>query len=240
MSLGLVPVLVAGGGVAYVATQGTQPAASQPGPTQYSPVSGATTSQIIGLAPTAPPSSPTAPVVPVSSNASRLARWAQSGAAQRASTIFTTAASGPTVNWPPGVELDPELQAAFDFLEEKAKEAFDDMDEVAKSKAAVAINEYMEKLGVKMDPPLNGLEDWRTIAIATNTAAGAVIGGYYGGPVGAQIGALVGAYTGRYITDWHDKGYKKVKEWWDSGYTDFKEWTQDKYDDVKDWFSEHF
>ncbi len=112
-------------------------------------------------------------------------------------------------------QVDPNVQAALDAAAKKAQEAFDNMSDVEKQRAADTLNDQL-----KLDPPLNGHEDWKTInkiaETAIGTAAGAAVGAWIGGPIGAKIGALFGAYVGGEIADfvnqYASEAYDAVKD----------------------------
>lgn len=145
-------------------------------------------------------------------------------------TALGTKPTGVATSWDSPMNIDPELKKKLDEVEAYAQKAFNDANEVAKAKAAVALNE-----GLKLDPPLTGHEDWKTVASVVGGATGGAIGGYIGGPWGAKIGALAGAYLGVKLADLIDKNWEEVKAWLSDKWGDIKDFASDVYDEVSGW-----
>jgi hypothetical protein len=145
-------------------------------------------------------------------------------------TALGTKPTGVATSWDTPMNIDPELKKKLDEVEAYAQKAFNDANEVAKGKAADALNE-----GLKLDPPLTGHEDWKVVASVVGGATGGAIGGYIGGPWGAKIGALAGAYLGVKLADLIDKNWEEVKEWLSSKWGDIKDFASDVYNEVAGW-----
>lgn len=176
MTLPLVPVLAGGAVVAYVATEGAAPA--KPGATGYATPSA-------GSSPPAPPPRYMPP-----------GGKAHVGQALMGAVTIPPALKTTTWNSTPQNNIDPSLQAKLDAAYAAVKTQFDNMNEVAKVKSADYLNKEL-----KLNPPLNGHEDWETITAVVGAATGAAVGAAIGGPIGAKIGALLGAYLGKELTD---------------------------------------
>jgi uncharacterized protein YcfJ len=224
----LIPVLAAGGAVAYYVTQAdTAPATPlpKPGPPKVlNPPSGSTLA--IALQMRAQEGLPPLPTV-------------QSYKPLTPGFVLTTSLQSAYTQLSAS---DPELKKKFDLAERLAEEQFKNMNEVAKAKAADALNKQL-----KLDPPLTGHEDWKTVASVVGATAGAAAGAWIGGPVGAKIGALVGAYLGVKIEDFVEKNWDEVQAWAKGKWS----WAKDKLsdvwddskgvvDDVVDWFGDLF
>lgn len=231
MALPIVPLVVIGG-VAYVATRpadGTPkmspPVATSSGAHPGASVKPAVFSGLLTLA--APTRRPGHVAV-------------SGGLATRISTAVAPAPTLTTTNQPGygnGVngQVDPNLQAALDAAAKKAQDAFDNMSDVEKQRAADTLNDQL-----KLDPPLNGKEDWKEINKVCETAAGgiagAAIGAAIGGPIGAKIGALFGAYVGGvladFVNDYAAKAYNDVKDAVVAGAKDVGNAVEDGYNYV--------
>jgi len=123
--------------------------------------------------------------------------------------------------------IDPALKAKLDAVQAAAQKAYNDANEVAKAAAADKLNKDL-----KLDPPLTGHEDWKTISSVVGGAAGAAVGAAIGGPLGAKIGALCGAYLGVKIEELLEKDLGKIKEWIKGKWGDIEDFASDVYDDV--------
>lgn len=177
----LVPVLGVGGAV--VAYQAVATPAKPPGPTQY-------TTPSPGSSPPAPPRY-TPPGGPAHTNKFLLGSVSTAPAIK--TTTWNYGAPGSSNN------IDPSLRAKLDAAMAYAKKQFENANEVAKAKAADALNKEF-----KLDPKLTGHEDWDTISAVVGGATGAALGAAIGGPFGAKVGALLGAYASKTLTDWID------------------------------------
>ncbi len=261
MSIGLVPVLVAGGGIAYVAAQKTKDApVPVPVPRQLAPSGGSTITEAqqqtqassagIGGGMYVDPAG--APMQVVSGYsvsqgglsamlAARNSQTAQVGdlTLQLGSVLSAAALNPPAVvqsAYPGADTIDPELQKKLDYFKAQAQKNFEDMDAVARAEAA----EYLNK-ELKLDPPLTGHEDWDETAARTGKAAGAVVGAAacaatgYGAAV-APICGLVGAYLGEKLGPLLKKTWPEVKEWCENRWGTIEGWADDAYD----WFGSVF
>jgi hypothetical protein len=123
--------------------------------------------------------------------------------------------------------VDPEFAAKAAQIEAATKKAYEDANEVAKAKAAETLNKEL-----KLDPPLNGHEDWKTISAVVGGATGGAIGGAIGGPIGAKLGALCGAYLGVKLEELISKNLDEIEAWIGDKWGDVKEFASDVYDEV--------
>ncbi len=210
MSDATIPLVLLGGGVAYVALRG-HGESSPPGGTRYGAGSqpGATRMQL-----TANPT--------IIANALRI------GLASGSIKPVATTGNAGGGNWTD--QAENELKQKLDLMEAAAKKQFDNADAVAKGAAADYLNKEL-----KLDPPLTGHESWETVSSVVGGAAGAAAGAWIGGPWGAKVGALVGAYLGAEAAEYLHKGYDEVKEWVTDKYGDVKGWVKGAAGDVKDW-----
>lgn len=206
----LAPVLLVGGGVAYVATRAP---ASVPPPgdtTQKAPDSGSTLVQQIAPAKTGRRRAP-------------ISMRARIGAVSAFATSSQTSYGGSTV--------DPEERQKLEQLEAAAEAKFNRLTAEAKAEAAKKLNEQLN-----LSPPLKGNEDWKTIASVVGGAAGAAAGTYVCGPLCGKVGALVGAYLGAELADLMDKGYDELKSWiasqWDDAVDAIEGYAEDAWDFV--------
>jgi hypothetical protein len=237
MSL-LVPVLIAGGGIAWVASQGDQAAPRPPGPTRYTtPTAGSTIKQASQGGATngavidgGTAKSPwvTLYLGPTSSGAG-LAAEQKINAASAVALMTSVNPSG----WGVGTSsVDPEVQKKLDLIKLAAQKTFNDMDAVAKAKAAEKLNKDL-----KLDPPLTGHETWgetwQVVAGASATAACAA-SGY--GAAAAPLCGIVAAYLGGLLGDWMQKKWPAIKEWFDSKWGDIEDAASDAYN----WFASAF
>jgi hypothetical protein len=130
-------------------------------------------------------------------------------------------------SWPSDANIDPNLQAKLDTVEAAAQKAYNDANEVAKAQAADTLNKQL-----KLDPPLNGHEDWETVSAVVGGATGGAIGGAIGGPIGAKIGAMAGAYLGVKLEDLLAKNLDEIEDWIKGKWGDIEDFAKDAYDDV--------
>lgn len=216
MSSALVPALVVGG-VAYVATRPSHdvPPTGHPG---YS--TGAYPGQ---------------PTVGAGNAPSATGLTAQSPVFRMGYLAGTNRASIARVDqrytvWSSDLNIDPELRAKFDQIEAAAEKAYNDANEVAKAQAADALNKEL-----KLDPPLTGHEDWKTVSAVVGGATGGAVGGAIGGPIGAKLGALAGAYLGVKLEELIEKNLDEIKAWISDKWGEVKEFASDVYDEVSGW-----
>lgn len=153
------------------------------------------------------------------------------GIAAKMRTRYGTQSFGQVklTSYPSDQNIDPELQKKFDAIESAASKAYNDADEVAKAKAADALNKDL-----KLDPPLTGHEDWETVAAVVGGATGGAIGGAIGGPIGAKLGALCGAYLGTKLEDLIAKNWDELESWVKGKWGDVKDAVSDAYNEVSD------
>lgn len=144
-------------------------------------------------------------------------------------TMLGAAPTNKATGWPSDLNIDPELKKKLDLIEAAAHKAFDDANEVAKAQAAETLNKEL-----KLDPPLTGHEDWKTVGAVAGGAVGGIVGGYFGGPLGAKLGALVGAYLGTKLADLLAKNWDELKSWVSDKWGDVTEWVGNTWDDVTD------
>lgn len=207
--VGLVPVMLVGGGIAYVATKGAAPAA--PGPTtQIAPMSGSTIGQQI---------QPIAGVMVAPPPKKNLA-----SAVRRAQVVGSLVQTSPATSYG-GSTVDPELKKKLDAIEAAARAQFDKLDAAGKQAAADELNKAL-----KLDPPLKGNEDWATVAAVTGGAAGAAAGGALCGPICAKVGALAGAYLGTELAELVARNWDDLKGWLSSQWGSVEEFASDAYD----------
>ncbi len=195
MSIPIIPAVIIGG-VAYVAvTQGFVPG---PGPTRNtSPSGGVTVGQAIDSRPS----------IPATTGQVRIASRLQS---MRAPGALGADNLGIASAYPSDARVDLELQSKLDAIEAAAKKAYDDADDVARSKAAETLNGEL-----KLNPKLTGNEDWKTISAVVGGATGAAAGVALCGPVCGKVGALCGAYLGAKIHELVAKYGDDLKAWLD-------------------------
>lgn len=210
------PAVIMIGGAAYALTQMDKAAPTPPPP----PTGGTHPGSTVGDLPKRLPAG-TKSVVTFSGAALANIRGAQ------------LASQNPTMkqtSWASDVNIDPELQKKFDAIEAAIKKTYDDANEVAKAKAADALNKEL-----KLDPPLTGHEDWATVSSVVGGATGGAIGGAIGGPLGAKLGALAGAYLGVKLADLVAKNWDELKEWFGDKWDDIKDFADDVWDEVSGW-----
>lgn len=221
-----VTTALAVGGGAYVVSQ-AQGASSSPAPSNVAPnggvliqagaaSSGSTISQQLA----------SGNQLPVGNN-TRLAKLV---AINRGSAASGVVGVSPTAGWGSQVSptngIDPVLQQKLDMIKDYAKAAYINMDQAAKKAGAKALNEEL-----KLDPPLDGTEDWEKLAATAGGAAGAAALGWI--PGGAYIGAIAGAYLGVKIEELISKNADEIKEWFSSRWNQIEDWVKDAYNDVE-------
>lgn len=217
MTIGVLPAVVIGG-VTYTLVKQEPTAQTAPGPTRYQTSYGSTVGQQInGTATPSPTSSP-----PQTGSNTLLSR---------VKNVVSTGKLGPVTNWTyiHDPSIDSELDQKLALAEQYAKEQFENMDDVAKAKAA----DYMNK-ELKLDPPLNGSETWEQIASVVGGAAGGAAGTALCGPACGAIGAYCGAYLGVKYEEFLAKNYAEAKAWLESKWGKLKEWADDTWEDIKD------
>lgn len=137
---------------------------------------------------------------------------------------------------------DPYLEQKFATIEDYMKAAYQNADDAAKKAGADAANKALH-----LDPPLKGDESWEEMSGVVGGAAGAALGAYLGGPIGAKLGAIAGAYLGVKLEDLISKNMDDLENWlegewgdakrWAEGIADQgKDWAEDAYDTVSSWF----
>ncbi len=213
----LVPAVVIGG-VTYTLVKANDGAASNGGATRYGTSYGNTVGQQLTSTPISPTPKPTGSLT----------------AKLRMVNAATVSPLAPKTNWNYSdggtpINIDPELAKKLAYLEQQAKEQFENMNEVAKAQAADYLNEEL-----KLDPPLNGHEDWKTVAAVVGGAAGAAAGAWIGGPIGAKVGAMVGAYLGVKLYDVIEKNYDEMKAWCEAKWGALKAQIEETWEDIKD------
>lgn len=229
MSSALVPAVIVGG-VAYVATRPKGPPAQPTSHPGYGP--GAYPGQPTVGAGNAPGVLAVSAQNPIPPGYRGKVQFSPSATAAILGMRTGSAAPRPQTVWNYGNDqnLDPSLKAKFDEIEAAAQKAYNDANEVAKAKAADALNKEL-----KLDPPLTGHEDWKTVSAVVGGATGGAIGGAIGGPLGAKLGALAGAYLGVKLEELIEKNLDEIKEWISDKWGDVKEFAEDVYDEVSGW-----
>lgn len=209
MALGLAPVLLVGGGVAFVASQPAAKPASAGGTTYTAPPAGSTTTQSLA-------------------GKRLLAIRSRLGATVGAGTLgLASSTSGTTAGAPSG---DPLLQSKLDLVERKAKEAYERATSAAKEAAAAKLS---QELGIS--PPLKGSDSWETIARVAGGAAGAAAGAAVCGPLCAKVGALAGAYLGEKLEDLISRNWDDLESWASGLWGDVEDAAADAWDYVTGW-----
>jgi hypothetical protein len=212
----LVPVVLAGGGIAYVAaTQkgATPPTALVNGRNQTT--GGGGTVPVPGLV-AAGGTRPVGAHHPYAAYA--MARPVISGSHQDPDPM-------------PGPGYDPNLPPwsitgqKLDMIEAAAKKAYDGLASDAKARAASVLS---DQLGI--DPPLNGSESWDTLETVTESAIGAAAGGAIGGPIGAKLGAICSAYLGQQLNDLLNKNLDDLQDWLGDQWGAAKQYVEDQLD----------
>jgi hypothetical protein len=228
--LPLIPVLVAGGGIAYVAaTSGSPPSAA---PTKIAAGGG------INI--TAGAASPGGTIVSqvAALGVAPIATRTYSGRPQFASGLIAAIPSYYVA--PQSNPIDAELQKKLDYINQYGQAAYENMDAAAKQKGAAILNDQL-----KLDPPLKGDESWETVAKIAGGAAGTAALGWL--PGGAIVGPMVGAYLGVKIEELLSKNVDEIKTWFSSRWSSIESWVkgvggdvadvaEDAYDFVAGWF----
>ncbi len=204
----LVPVLLAGGGVAYIAAtkMSDAPEVRYPQP-QIAPTSGSTISQ---------------------------AQWQTTNPVPKQQPFLLPILQRMADNPPQAAFMpvvDGELQEKLKALEAAAKKAYDDANAVAKAAAA----EKLEK-ELKLQPGALSGATWATIASVAGGAAGAAAGAAIGGPLGAKVGALVGAYLGVKLEEAISKKLPELKKWLKEKWGWVEDKLEDAWGEVEDFF----
>lgn len=216
----LIPAVVIGG-VTYTLVKANDAAPVNGGATGYQTSFGNTIGQQLGGIKTAPP--PPTGTVRVSGSL---------GSKIRMVNATISSPLTPKTNWNYADQhnnIDPEYAQKLAELEKYAEEQFNNMDEVGRAKAADILNEEL-----KLDPPLNGHEDWKTIASVAGGAAGAALGTAACGPICGKVGALVGAYLGVKLEEAIAKNFDEMKAWLRDKWGDLKDQAEETWDDIKD------
>jgi phage tail tape-measure protein len=193
----LVPVLLVGGGIAYVASQ-HRTAVPRPMPPTYGTGStpGATKTQLLG-------------------NKSQYFGGGFAGNPTATGIRNSPGSTSPVItggggNWTSN--NDAQLNQKLALGEAAVKNQFNNISDVEKQRAADTLNDQLD-----LDPPLNGHESWEDISAAVGSATGAAVGAWIGGPYGAKVGALLGAYLGVQLYDWLNESLddmgQKVKDY---------------------------
>lgn len=158
----------------------------------------------------------------------RLAQITESGA----SISDRAKNSAPTSN-------DAELQAKIDTIKQYSKQAYDKLSAQGRKEGADALNREL-----KIEPPLDGTEDFESvlhkIAPYVGATAGGAVGGALGGPAGAALGAVVGKYLGVKYEELLAKAIPEIRDFLKSKW----DWISDKaegaYHAVASWFDAAF
>lgn len=208
----LVPVLVAGGGIALVAATTVDAPVVAPVPRQLAPSGGST----IAIA---------------QSQLSGGTYTVQRGALLAYTQGLPTSVQVVQSAWG-YTTTDPALRAKLLEIEAAAKRAHDQMSAAAKTAAAEKLNAELH-----LDPPLKGTEDWATISrVAGGTAAAAACAATGVGASISSLCALAGAYLGEKLSDLIAKGYDELKSYLGDKWGDVKTVASDAWS----WFSDKF
>lgn len=216
MTIPLVPVLVAGVGVAYIASKQGDSYATPGYYGPYTPPSGTTIEQAAYQYSIMQPTGGQNLVLATDQfqvGSDGLTGFQRILAGQIASGAIVGQPVNQQSAW--GATVDADMQAKLDYIQAQAKKVFDDMNEVGKQKAADNLNKAL-----KLNPPLNGHETWEQISGACGAAAGTAAGTALCGPACGAIGAIVGAYLGTKLEDLVAKSYDDVKNWCSSKWGD--------------------
>jgi hypothetical protein len=256
MVAALVPVLIAGGGVAYVmAKKNDAPYVPTPIPAgRIAPAGGSTVMQASAansggaIINTLHPSVFAAPapmgtiafqaVNPISlqtlSEAAR--RQANAEFAIMAANSISTATLQNSLDRQSSQSstIDLEMQKKLDLLEAYMKQQFLNAEDVARAAMIDKLNKEL-----KLDPPLDtrirGEEGWKLASAAAGAAGGSAVGNYFCGAPCGKIGAMAGAWLGEKLGPYLQKGYEECKEWCKEVYGDIVDWVSDTASDVWDW-----
>lgn len=222
MTLPLIPVLAAAGGVVWVAAQ---PEAAPGIPTNTSP-----SGSPLGNTP-----SPSAPVQTPSKKTALAAL--QAGIPRANVNGSSTYSPSPVVSNHPGAVpgsfagiVAAGVGEKLDVIARYMHAAYDHMAAGAKKLGAEKLNDALN-----LDPPLTENSSWKDIAAAAGGAAGAAVGAYLGGPIGAKIGAVIGAYLGVKLEEFLSKHTDEIKAWFAEKYEGIKDWVSDTASDAYDY-----
>lgn len=229
------PLIVIGGGAFAYAKFNEAAPALPPGPPQYPPSSGVTVGQAINPVPT--PAYPAGEIV----GGKYYPNGYKTGGKPKAQAIAGTAAAHVGIGFSGGSSqsTDPATQAKLDAIKAAIKKTYDDMNEVAKAKAAEALNKEL-----KLNPPLTGHESWAETSAAVAGVAGAAVGTALCGPVCGALGSMAAAYLGAKLGDLLSKHWDELTDWLDSEVwggikdvaSDIGDAAEDLYDDFVDLF----
>lgn len=218
----LVPVLMVGGGVAFVAAS------------QMSPAGAAVPRNVSSSGSPLGPMTPSQSVLTAKKNAAMRAIINQSGAGKApamAGGSLRPPSAHSAANPADGVSsaISNAVGQKLQVIEDYTKAAYSAMTAEAKKKGAAALNNSL-----KLDPPLTEDSKWSDIAAAVGATAGAAAGAYLGGPIGAKIGAVVGAYLGVKLEEFLSKHVDEIKAWFSDRWSDIKNWVSGVAGDVGD------
>jgi hypothetical protein len=214
MTLPLVPVLLAGGGVVYVAAQAADPAPKAGPPRQLAPNTGATIAQASNLP------APGGGMMGVQMVRSGTMMGIQYSPAFTANPMLIQSAFLPPV--------DNEFQQKVDLLEKYMEKNYNDMTAVAKSEALAVLNAEL-----KLDPPLKSSDDWATIARVSGGAAAAAGCAATGlGTTIAPLCAMAGAWLGAKFHDLIAKNYDELKDYCSDKWGAITGFAHDVYDEI--------
>ncbi len=263
MSLPLLPVLLAGGGIAYIAAtaEGTIEAAPPGAPRQLAPSGGSTitqasaqtaaqkatyasviaaahkTSGSVNLAAAATTAGIAAPTLAGGGSYDRGYAYTSTKYIDKSGAVPATIAQLTTQQQQSGWGYTDSQVSGDPALQQKL-----DALEAAAKKAFNDANEvakakaaeYLNK-ELKLDPPLTGHEDWEAVSAVVAGAAGAAAGTALCGPVCGKLGAMAGAYLGTEIGEWLGKAWPEIEEWLDDTWSDVEGAAQDAWDEVSGW-----
>lgn len=246
MPVALIPILVAGGGIAYVASQTVVPK-----PTNTTPGGSPQ-----GSASAFAPGQTVHGVVISGGKAAMLNSLAAAGTGRASVNGGTDYVSSPVVANASSAQVfpfafggDSAMGEKLSVINQYAEAAYGKLDAAARKKGADFLNDSLH-----LDPPIKEDAKWKDIAGAVGAAAGGAVGGYIGGPIGAKLGAMVGAYLGVKLEEFLSKHVDEIKDWFKSKWSDIEDWASgvasDAYDyvsgevggavdDVEQWFSDH-
>lgn len=81
---------------------------------------------------------------------------------------------------------------------------------------------------------------WELFIIALSSAAGAAIGTWLGGPYGGVLGSIIGGYSGKLLVEYGDDAWRAVSGKAEEYYDESLEWGEGVVDDVGDWLGSVF
>lgn len=231
MAIGLIPIAVGGGAVAYVAAKRGQTPAQTPEVNLQAAIDarpelgngtqpGATTTQLRNLG--------------TAFTAKRNAIMGGSAPTTLTTDNYDVSSGlwgleGPTEYG----EIDRALQEKLDLIKKYGQAAYDKLSDDAKKASAKALSEQLD-----LDPPLDGSESWSDIAAIAGGAAGLAAFGWL--PGGAVWGPIVGTYLGVKLEELISKNSDEIKQWFSDKWGDIEEWVKDAGHEVSDWFGEIF